>query len=89
MLHHRAALDRWVNEAVAALRWHAEDVIAGALLAAETGFTAELATRDVAESVAAAERIRVIDDEIRRLTRDGTVDGADRGATTDHDETGW
>jgi hypothetical protein len=69
LLQHRAALDRWVTEAVAALRWQAEDVIAGALLAAEAGFATELGARDEAKSVAAAERIRGIDDEIRRLTR--------------------
>jgi hypothetical protein len=69
LLAHRAALDRWVTEAVAALRWQAEDVIAGALLAAEVGFTTELGARDEAQSGATAERIRGIDDEIRRLTR--------------------
>jgi len=70
LLAHRAALDRWVTEAVAALRWQAEDVIAGALLAAEVGFATELGARDEARSGATAERIRGIDDEIRRLTRD-------------------
>ncbi|WP_319453194.1 MULTISPECIES: hypothetical protein [unclassified Mycobacterium] len=69
LLQHRAALDRWVTEAVAALRWQAEDVIAGGLLAAEAGLATELGARDEALSVAAAERIRGIDDEIRRLTR--------------------
>ena len=69
LLQHRAALDRWVTEVVATLRWHAEDVIAGALLTAEADFTAELAARDDAESVALAERVGAIDDEIRSLTR--------------------
>lgn len=69
LLQHRAALERWVTEAVAALRLHAEDVIAGALVAAEVGFATELGARDEAQSVAAAERFRAIDEEIRRLTR--------------------
>jgi hypothetical protein len=69
LLARRAALDRWVTEAVAALRWQAEDVIAGALLAAEVGFATELGARDEAQSGAASERIRGIDDEIRRLIR--------------------
>jgi hypothetical protein len=69
LLQHRAALDRWVTEAVAALRLHSEDAIAVALLAAEVGFVAEIGARDEARSVAVAERVRGIDDEIRRLTR--------------------
>ncbi|BBY27413.1 hypothetical protein [Mycolicibacterium sediminis] len=35
LLHDRAVLDGWVVEAVAALRWHAESVVAERLLAAE------------------------------------------------------
>ena len=35
LLHDRAVLDGWVTEVAAALRWHAESVVAERVLAAE------------------------------------------------------
>jgi xanthosine utilization system XapX-like protein len=39
LMHRRAVLERWVTEAVAALRWHAEEMVADALLDAQSAFT--------------------------------------------------
>jgi hypothetical protein len=70
LLHQRAGLDRWVTEAVAAVRLYAEDSVADALLAAEASLTAALGAREDVETAAVAQRIGTLDDEIRRLTRD-------------------
>jgi hypothetical protein len=83
-------LDRWVSETVAAFRAHAEDVIAGALLTAEAGFTAELGALDDAEASALAPHLGAIDDEIRRLTLGAGGEGREaERATSRRRETGW
>ena len=74
LLGDRAALDRWVTDSVTTLRWHAEDVVTGALLAAEVDRKAKLAGRDDAESSAVAKRIGVIDDELGALVRQAAVE---------------
>ena len=90
LLHRRAVLDRWVSETVAAFRAHAEDVIAGALLTAEAGFTAELGALDDAEASALAPHLGAIDDEIRRLTLGAGGEGREaERATLRRRETGW
>lgn len=65
LLHDRAVLDRWVNEATTDLRARVEELVATRVLAAETALTTELAGRDETESLAAAERIAAIDAELR------------------------
>lgn len=65
LLHDRAVLDRWVNECTTALRSATEELVATRVLAAETELTTELAARAEADAAAAAERIAVIDAELR------------------------
>ncbi|MCV7424594.1 hypothetical protein H7K45_29045 [Mycobacterium yunnanensis] len=63
LLHERAALDRWVVEVAATLRWHGEATVAERLLAAESRWAAQ---------ARAAPRNGVSAD--RRLTRNGVTD---------------
>ena len=65
LLHDRAVLDRWITDVTTALRSAAEERVATRVLTAETALTSELATREEAESAAAADRIAEIDAELR------------------------
>ncbi|MHC9296217.1 hypothetical protein ACRCUN_27440 [Mycobacterium sp. LTG2003] len=65
LLHDRAVLDRWVNDATTDLRSSVEELVATRVLAAETALTTELAARDEAESATAGEQIAAIDAELR------------------------
>ena len=65
LLHDRAVLDRWVNDATTDLRSSVEELVATRVLAAETALTTELAGRDETESATAAEQIAAIDAELR------------------------
>jgi hypothetical protein len=65
LLHDRAVLDRWVTDVTTALRSAGEELVATRVLAAETALTSELAVRDDAESVAAADRVAEMDAELR------------------------
>lgn len=65
LLHDRAVLDRWVNDATTDLRSSVEELVATRVLAAETALTTELAGRDESESATAAEQIAAIDAELR------------------------
>ena len=65
LLHDRAVLDRWIADATTTLRSAVEERVATCVLTAETALTSELAARDEAERATAAERIEVIDAELR------------------------
>jgi hypothetical protein len=65
LLHDRAVLDRWIVDVTAALRSDVEELVATAVLAAETALTAQLAAREENENTVAAERIAEIDAELR------------------------
>ncbi|MBU9762401.1 hypothetical protein FR943_00825 [Mycobacterium sp. TNTM28] len=65
LLHDRAVLDRWVGEITATLRSTVEELVATRVLAAETALTTELAAREEAESLVAADKIAEIDAELR------------------------
>lgn len=65
LLHDRAVLDRWVNDATTDLRSSVEELVATRVLAAETALTTELAGRDETEGATAAEQIAAIDAELR------------------------
>lgn len=63
LLQHRATLDRWVGEVVAALRARGSEAVSSRLLAAEAVFAERLGARDEAR----AARLRAIDAELRLL----------------------
>jgi hypothetical protein len=65
LLQDRAVLDRWVTDVTATLRSTVEERVATRVLAAETAFTSDLASRDEAESATAADRVAEIDAELR------------------------
>ncbi|EJZ05501.1 hypothetical protein MFORT_29609, partial [Mycolicibacterium fortuitum subsp. fortuitum DSM 46621 = ATCC 6841 = JCM 6387] len=65
LLHDRAVLDRWVGEITTTLRSAVEQLVATRVLAAETALTTELAAREETEAAAAAEKIAVMDAELR------------------------
>ena len=65
LLHDRAVLDRWIADATTTLRSAVEERVATRVLTAETALTSELAARDEAERATAAERVEVIDAELR------------------------
>lgn len=65
LLHDRAVLDRWVNDATATVRSAVEELVATRVLQAEADLTTQLAGRDEAEAAAAAEQIAAIDTELR------------------------
>ena len=65
LLHDRAVLDRWITDVTTALRSTVEERVATRVLTAETALTSELATREEAESAAAADRVAEIDAELR------------------------
>lgn len=65
LLHDRAVLDRWVNEATNTLRSAVEEHVATRVLAAETALTTELAAREEAEGATTAEQLAAIDAELR------------------------
>jgi hypothetical protein len=65
LLHDRAVLDRWITDVTTTLRSAVEERVATRVLTAETALTSERAARDEAESATAAERVAVIDAELR------------------------
>jgi len=65
LLHDRAVLDRWVNDATATVRSAVEELVATRVLQAEADLTTQLAGREEAEAAAAAEQIAAIDTELR------------------------
>ena len=65
-LRDRAVLDRWVGDVINELRPALEQHVATQVLHAESALTAQLARRHDAESATVADRLRVIDDELRQ-----------------------
>ncbi|HEX7321723.1 MAG TPA: hypothetical protein VF299_02135 [Mycobacterium sp.] len=65
LLRDRAVLERWVSSAVATLRSAADELVALRVLAAEASLTAELAGRAEADGAQVAERVAVLDGELR------------------------
>ena len=64
VLQRRQLYERWVTEAVAALRWHLDDRLAAVVMSAETHFAVASAARDEAAAEEAARRIAAIDARI-------------------------
>lgn len=64
LLLDRALLDRWVAEAVAALRSAAEELVAVRVLAAESALSAELAERHESAAARAASSVAALDGEL-------------------------
>ena len=65
LLHDRAVLDRWITDVTTTLRSAVEERVATRVLTAETALTSELAAREEVESATTAERVAVIDAELR------------------------
>ncbi|RAV18235.1 hypothetical protein DQP55_01825 [Mycolicibacterium sp. GF69] len=68
LLHDRAALDRWVNEATATVKSALDERVATRVLAAESALTSELTVRDEQEAATAQEKVAEIDAELREHT---------------------
>jgi hypothetical protein len=66
-LRDRAVLDRWVADVINELRPALEQLVATRVLHAESALSAHLARRHDAESAAVADRVGVIDGELRAL----------------------
>ncbi len=65
LLHDRAVLDRWIGEAIAAVRAAAEQLVATRVLAAESAFSAALGEQDETANAEVAARVGEIDTELR------------------------
>ncbi len=65
LLHDRAVLDRWVGEVTASLRLVAEHLVASRVLIAESTLNRALSAFDEAENARVANRVRVLDSELR------------------------
>ncbi len=65
LLHDRAVLDRWLAERTAGLRSALDQTVATRVLAAEMALTSALSQQAEADAARVAERVRVIDAELR------------------------
>jgi len=79
LLRDRALLDRWVGEAAALVQSAVEQLVATRVLAAESSLTAALSEQDESESTRVAERVSVIDTELREHAVVGARAAALRG----------
>jgi len=65
LLHDRALLDRWAGDVTSSLRAKVEELVATRVLAAESVLSTALIARDEAENAQVADRVSVIDSELR------------------------
>jgi len=79
LLRDRALLDRWAGEASALVQSAAEQLVATRVLAAESSLTAMLSQEDEGETAQVAERVSVIDTELREHAVVGARAAALRG----------
>ncbi|WP_343572344.1 hypothetical protein [Mycobacterium sp.] len=80
LLRDRALLDRWAGEATARVQSAVEQLVATRVLAVESSLTAALSEQDEGESTRLAERVRVIDTELREHSASRARAAALRGS---------